>query len=118
MEMPNNAIVFSDDDEKSYCDDCSYLLIERKNGSTIYSNPDCRREYLPDSINKHKRKLQPDKSRYSEEGPELISLTGYGQPSKKKKETMLDKEEKAWVSSGPGRSIIDVQEWLPEDEHR
>ena len=71
---------------------------------------------MPDSVNKHKRKLSPDKSRYSQEGPELVPMTEYGSYVKKKKPTILDKEEKAWVSGGSGRSIINVEEWLPEGE--
>jgi hypothetical protein len=48
-----------------------------------------------------------------------MSLTEYHQePHKKKKPTILDKEEKAFIAAGKGRSIIDIQEWLPEDEHR
>ena len=119
-EMPNNAIVFSDDDdEKSYCDDCSYLLIERKDGSMRCSNPDCGRQYSPDSVNKHKRKLRPDKSPYDGSDVPLVSMTEYGSYAKKKKQTILDKEEKAFVAARPGRSIINVEEWLPEeDEHR
>jgi hypothetical protein len=43
-------------------------------------------------------------------------MTEYGSYVKKKKPTILDKEEKAWVSGGSGRSIISVEEWLPEGE--
>jgi hypothetical protein len=68
---------------------------------------------LPDSVNKHKRKLGPSKSRVSDDGPIVVPMTGYGQPQKKQ-ETVLDEEEKAFVRAGRGRSITDVQEWLPE----
>jgi hypothetical protein len=82
-------------------------------GSRICSNGSCGREYLPDSVNKHKRKLSPDKSYSQQEGPELISLTGYA-TAQKKKPSILDKEDKAWVSQGSGRSIIDAEEFYPE----
>ena len=39
---------------------------------------------------------------------------------KKKKATVLDKEERAFVTSGrgAGRSITSVEEWLPERENQ
>jgi hypothetical protein len=39
-------------------------------------------------------------------------MTEYGQKPKKKP-TMLDKEEKAWVAARPGRTIIDVEDYWP-----
>ncbi len=118
--MPNavtamNVIVFdgSDDDDIAWCDpQCDARLYERKDGSRICSY--CGREYLPDSVNKHKRKLSPDKNRYETDGPELISLSGYAEPQKKKKQTVLDKEDKLWLAQGKGRSIIDSEDFYPE----
>ena len=108
------SIVFDgDDEEKGWCSDCDALLYEKRDRSMICSNPDCAMTYLPDLVKKHHRKLSPGKSHYSQEGSELISLTGYAEPQRKK-ETVLDKEEKAFVRQGKGRRIIDVQEWLPE----
>ena len=112
-----SSIVFTyDDDDKSYCDetDCGYLLIERKDGSRICSNPDCRREYLPNAVNKHKRDLQP----IDHDEPIVVPMKDYGSYTKKKKQTVLDKEEKAFVAAGrgAGRSIIDIDEYWPEGE--
>jgi hypothetical protein len=107
------AIVFTgdDDEEKKYCDSCDYLLIEKRDGSSICSN--CSREYLPDSINKHKRKLGPSKSRYNDDGPILEPMTEYGQP-RKKNETLPDKEERMMASKKSGFYWTDIQQWPPE----
>lgn len=74
---------------------------------------------MPDSVNKHKRDLQPIESRY-DDGPLVVPMKEYGSYTKKKKATVLDKEEKAFVAAGrgAGRSIIDVEEWLPEGENQ
>jgi hypothetical protein len=110
----SSIVFFYNDDDNSYCDekDCGYILIERKDGSKICSNPDCRREYLPDSVNKHKRSLQPIDS----DEPIIVPMTEYGSYKKKKKPSILDKEDKAWVSQGSGRSIIAVDEYWPEED--
>src|SRR5689334_12687564 len=95
-----SSIVFTyDDDDKSYCDetDCGYLLIERKDGSRICSNPDCSREYMPDSVNKHKRDLQPIESQY-DDGQLLVPMKEYGSYKKPKKPTIWDKEDKMMAS--------------------
>lgn len=112
--MPSGNIVFEDDGDKAWCNSpCDALLIERKDGSHICSY--CGREYLPNAVNKHKRRLGPVEDPYDSEGPELISLTGYAQPGRKKP-TILDKEDKAFVSGKSGMSITSVDEWLPEPE--
>jgi hypothetical protein len=79
----NNNIVFSDDGDRAYCSSCDYLLIQLKDGSSVCSNISCQRTYNPDSVQKHKSKLGPSKSRYDNEGPELVSITGYTNPNKK-----------------------------------
>lgn len=43
-------------------------------------------------------------------------MNEYGSYTKKKKETILDKEEKAFVAAGQGRSIIDVEDYWPEGD--
>jgi hypothetical protein len=110
-----NIVCDDGPDEKAWCDPpCDALLIERKDGSMICSY--CAREYLPKSVNKHHRTLEPIENPYDTDGPILVSMNEYGSYVKKKKETILDKEEKAFVAAGKGRSIIDVEEWLPEPE--
>jgi hypothetical protein len=109
------VIVFSDDSDDSYCDSCDALLYERKDQSLICSNPQCGRQYLPDSINKHKRKLRPDKSRYEDGGPELVPLTGYGSYAKQKKPSVFDREDKSFESKS-GRYFTSEETWLPEGE--
>ena len=108
------AIVFTgdDDEEKKYCDSCDYLLIEKRDGSSICSN--CGREYLPDSINKHKRKLGPSKSRYSDDGPILEPMTEYGQTPNKRKGIVLDREEKAMAQKKSGFHWTEIEQWPPE----
>jgi hypothetical protein len=110
-------IVFTEeDDENAWCDDCDALLIPRKDESMICSNPQCGRQYLPDSINKHKRRLRPDKSRYdNNDGPELVPLTGYGSYAKQKKPTVFDREDRAFESKS-GRYFTSEETWLPEGE--
>ena len=110
-ESREMSIICSDDDEKSYCDDCDYLLIERKDGSSICSN--CQRIYSQDNVTKHKSKLVPEIDPYRNEGPELVSITGYADP-KKKKPTIGDIEDQHWVRQGKGRKILEVDEWVPE----
>jgi uncharacterized Zn finger protein (UPF0148 family) len=118
--MPNDAIIFSGDDDnnKVFCDDCDALLHERKDGSLICTN--CCREYVPGSINKRKRALGPIESPYDDIAADipLVSMTEYHQQQRKKKPSILDKEERAFVAGKSGRSITSMEEWLPEDEHR
>jgi hypothetical protein len=108
------SIVCDDDDEKSYCNSpCDALLIERRDGSMICSY--CGREYLPDSVKKYKDQLQPNKSRYDRDGPLLVSMTSYTE-KQKKKPSVFDREDKAWLAQGKGRSIIAEEEYYPEPE--
>lgn len=107
------SIVFDGyEDEKKWCDPpCDALLIERKDGSHLCSY--CGREYLPDSVNKHKSKLRPDKSAYENDGPELITLDDYTTP-RKKKPTQGDIEDRAFTSKKSGLSITSYEEYLPD----
>ncbi len=110
------SIVFDDEPDKSWCDqpDCGGLLIERKDSSSICSI--CLHEYLPDSVKLHKSKLGPTKGYYDkDDGPELINIREYTEP-RKKKPSILDKEDRIWASQGSGRSIIDYDEFYPEGE--
>jgi hypothetical protein len=68
---------------------------------------------LPDSVNKHHRILEPVESRYDRDGPLLVPMKEYSSYLKMKKPTILDKEEKAWVAGGSGRTIIDVEDYWP-----
>jgi hypothetical protein len=114
----NMSIVCSDDDdEKSWCNSpCDALLIERRDGSMICSC--CGREYLPDSVKKYKDQLQPNKSRYDRDGPLVVSMPSYADGKKKKKPSVFDREDRAWLAQGKGRSIIAEEEYLPEPERR
>jgi hypothetical protein len=118
--MPNNAIVFSDDDDVVWCDSCDARLYELKDGSMICTNGNCGRLYQPGSVNKHKRHLQPIESPYDDTDIPLVPLRewqyGHAMSKRKKKTSILDKEERMWLSQGSGRSITDVQEWLPEGQ--
>jgi hypothetical protein len=114
----NDAFIFSDDDkdENSWCDSCDSCdakLIERRDGSMVCSNSDCGREYLLKSVNRYKRELQPVESPYDTDGPEIVPMTDYAAIIQPKKESVLDKEDRHWVSKGSGRSITDVDEWFP-----
>lgn len=116
--MANNAIVFDDGEGegRSWCNSpCDALLYERKDGSMICSY--CGREYLPDSVKKHKMGLQPSKNPYDNTGPELIPLTGYGRPNKKKPQ-ITEYEDIYFVSRKSGMSITKSEEWLPAEERR
>jgi hypothetical protein len=112
-----NIVCDDGPDEAAWCEDCDARLFERRDGSMICSNGDCGRQYPAGSTTKHKRNLQPIENPFDTDGPILVSMTEYGSYKKKKKETILDKEEKAWVAGGSGRTIIDIQEW-PEGDPR
>jgi DNA-directed RNA polymerase subunit M/transcription elongation factor TFIIS len=106
-----SSIVFSDADDKSYCDSCDALLYERKDSSMICSG--CGNVYNPDSINKHHMDLQPEISQYRNDGPELVPMTEYAEPQKKKP-TIGDIEDKVFVSRKSGMSITSVEEYFPQ----
>jgi hypothetical protein len=80
----------------------------------------CCREYSPGSVNKRKRRLEPIEGPHDDSEIPLVPLRewqyGHAMSQRRKKPTILDKEDKAFVSQGSGRSITDVQEWLPEGE--
>jgi hypothetical protein len=110
--MPSAIIFSDDDDDKAWCNPpCDALLIERKDGSMICSY--CGREYLPQAVKKHKRHLGPIESPYDDSEVPLVSLSDYSNPQRKK-QSILDKEDKIWVSQGSGRSITSEDEWFPE----
>jgi hypothetical protein len=71
------SIVFYDDDDKARCDryGCGGELQELKDGSMICLA--CNYVYQPDSVKKHKMKLEPLESRYERErdGASLVSMT-------------------------------------------
>jgi hypothetical protein len=114
-----NAIIFDDDDtEKEWCNSpCDALLIKRRDGSRICSY--CGREYLPNSVSKHKSTLGPNKTPQESEsdGPLVVPLSGYGQYTPKKRNTnpTADKEDRLWLSQGSGRSIVSSEDYWPED---
>jgi hypothetical protein len=84
--MPNDAIVFSDDDEKAWCNqyDCGGELKQLKDGSMLYLA--CNYIYQPDSIVKHKSKLGPNKNRYLDErdGPLVVAMTNIQRSQRRK----------------------------------
>jgi uncharacterized Zn finger protein (UPF0148 family) len=102
------SIIFSDADDEAWCDDCDARLIERKDGSSICSN--CSRVYTPDSVQKHHMELQPEKNPYSNEGPELVSITGYTEQQQKKKPSVFDKEDKFIESKKTGFKFIESED--------
>jgi len=108
-------IVCDDGPDKAWCDQygCGGELQELKDGTMICLA--CDYAYLPNSVTKHKRNLQPIESQYDTDGPILVSMNEYGQPQRKKP-TILDKEDKIWLAQGKGRSIIDVEDYWPEGE--
>jgi hypothetical protein len=97
----------------SWCDSCDARLYEKRDGSMICSNPVCGRTYLPDSVQKHKRKMSPDKSYTDIGAPELVSMTNFTN-TKKKTETIMDKEERLMAQKKSGFSWTNIEEWLPE----
>jgi hypothetical protein len=108
-------IVCDDGLDEAWCDQkyCGGKLIPWKNESMVCSL--CEHLYSPDSIKKHKAKLGPNKDPYGRDGPLLVSMTEYSEKPKKKP-SILDKEDKLWVSQGSGRSIIDYDEYYPEGQ--
>jgi hypothetical protein len=110
-------IIYSgdDDEEAVWCDPpCDARLIERKDGSMICSY--CCREYLPNSVNKHKRKLEPTDGRYYDNNPELIPLTDYGSYTKKKKPSVFDAEDRHISASRSGFSWTSHEDYGAEAE--
>jgi uncharacterized Zn finger protein (UPF0148 family) len=105
----NNAIIYDDaDDERSWCNSpCNALLYERKDGSMICSY--CGREYLPGSVKKHKRDLQPSES-VNDSGPEIVPMTSYGSYAKQKKPSVFDREDRLFESKS-GRHFTDHEDW-------
>jgi hypothetical protein len=98
-------IIYDDGPDKAWCDPpCDALLHERKDGSMICTG--CCREYLPGSVNKRKLALEPLESPYDDAEMPVVMMSDYTQPQRKKP-TILDKEERAWLAQGKGlgRSI-------------
>jgi hypothetical protein len=116
----NDSIVFAgfhdDDDDIAWCDSCDAWLFERRDGSTIFSNGSCGLTYSPDSITKHKTGLHPRNDPYARDDPEGVPLRNYysGSSSAAKREPKLDKEDKAFIAQGKGRSISEWDGWFPE----
>jgi hypothetical protein len=109
-------IIYSgdDDEEAVWCDPpCDARLIERKDGSMICSY--CCREYLPNSVNKHKKTLEPVEGRHYDSNPELIAMPGYGSYAKKKKPSVFDREDKHIASKKSGFSWMEHTDY-PEDK--
>jgi hypothetical protein len=106
-----NSIVFFDEDDNAYCNSpCDALLIPRKDGSMICSY--CNREYLPNSVKRHKRHLGPvDDAR---EDPILVPMTEYGSYAKKKKPSVFDREDRMMASKS-GFSWVEHEDFGTED---
>jgi hypothetical protein len=102
----------SDGGDDAWCDSCDARLHERSDGSQVCSNPSCGREYLPDSVKKHKTGLHPLKDLY-ETDAELMPLTHFT-GKKKKKPEITAYEDRYFVSKKSGLSITSSEEWLPE----
>jgi hypothetical protein len=110
-----SSIIFDGDkSEKLWCDPpCDALLIERRDGSHICSI--CCREYRPDSVNKHKRKLGPTEDKYDSSGPEIIPLTGYGSYTRKKT-SVFDREDSYMASKKSGFNWVEHEDYTPTPE--
>jgi hypothetical protein len=106
--MNSSSIVFSDDEDRSWCNPpCDALLIERRDGSMICSY--CAREYLPNSVKKHKRDLQPIEGGYEHGDLPLVTMTEYGSYKKPKKPSVFDREDRH-MASRSGFSWTDVED--------
>src|SRR5689334_19879607 len=111
--MNNNIICDDGPDDKAWCDPpCDALLIERKDGSMICSY--CAREYLPKSVNKHHRTLEPIENPYDTDGPILVSMNEYGSYTKKSKPSVFDREDR-FMASKSGFSWTDIEDLGPEE---
>jgi hypothetical protein len=106
------SIIFSDDDDKAWCNDCDALLYERKDGSSVCSNGNCGRIYNADSIKKHHTQLGPTKeSPYKNNGPEVVPLDSYADPERKKKPASpIDREDEKMFKR-PGFSWISKEDY-------
>src|SRR5690242_20153796 len=107
------STVFTDDEDKSFCDKCDYILIPRKDGSMICSY--CEKEYLPDSVKKHRRSLGPRDDANGD--PIVVPMTEYGSYAKKKKPTVFDREDRMMASKS-GFSWTNHEDYWPEGEPR
>jgi hypothetical protein len=59
--------------------------------------------------------LHPRKDHYETEGAEVVPLTNYyNRGPSVKREPLLDKEDRAFIAQGKGRSITEWEEWFPE----
>jgi hypothetical protein len=111
------VIYDGDDDDVAWCSDCDARLYERKDESHVCSNPSCGRVYQPNSVKKHKTGLHPVVDPYEIEGPALLPLTSY-YTKKKKKPSLGDKEDQAFVSKKSELSITSYEEYLPEGSEK
>jgi DNA-directed RNA polymerase subunit M/transcription elongation factor TFIIS len=110
----NNSIVFAlDDDEKSYCDVCDYLLIPRANGTLVCSG--CEKIYDEDSITLHHSELHPKIDPYARDEPEVIPLKNYysGNSKQIEEDPRLEADDRFLKTKG--RSILNTDTWFPDD---
>lgn len=107
------AIIFSDDDDASWCDWCDARLFERKDGSMVCSNGECGRIYSAESTTKHHTTLRPVIDPYSNQGPELISMPEYATGRQKLKPTPGEVEDKYLERKKSGFHITDATELFP-----
>jgi DNA-directed RNA polymerase subunit M/transcription elongation factor TFIIS len=106
------AIVFSEGNDRSFCDSCDARLQERADGSSICLN--CGRIYQEDETQKHHLDVQPEVSPYSSNNkdPPLISITHYTDIMKKKEE-ITAYEDRALERKKSGFMITESEEYLP-----
>lgn len=105
------SIICSDDnDDKSYCNACGYILYEKANGSKVCSG--CEKIYDEQDITKHKSELQPAVSKTSQQGPEVISMSEYGSYAKKKKASVFDREDRMMEANKSGFNFTSHEDIL------
>jgi hypothetical protein len=111
------AIIFTDEENNSYCNLCDALLFERRDGSMICSNGYCAKTYNADSVTKHRTKLGPVKQNLNE-GPEIVPLNLYANfnPQKQKQKNVLDYEDEKMFKPRAGFSITSKEDFFPESD--
>jgi uncharacterized Zn finger protein (UPF0148 family) len=106
------AIIFSEGNDRSFCDSCDAKLQERADGSSICLN--CGRTYLEDETQKRHFDLEPAVSPYTSNSgdPPLVSMTHYADIMTKKEEVTAY-EDRALERKKSGFMITESEEYLP-----
>jgi hypothetical protein len=111
----SKAVIFTDEENNSYCNLCDALLFEKRDGSMVCSNGYCAKTYSADTVTKHRSKLGPVKE--SGTSPEIVPLEVYHNPQKQKQKNILDSEDEKWsFFKRAGVSITSKEDFFPESE--